>query len=93
MIINDSTRLRAIDHHLRCQIRDESVLLDLGQGKYYALNTVGARIWEILQSTHTVGDVLATIVAEYDVSHDDCQRDVLAVVGELMDFGLLDTSV
>jgi hypothetical protein len=90
MITDEDTRIRAIAGHLASQIHDESVVLDLGQGKYYALNSVGARSWAIIQSAHSIGEVVDQIVAQYHVSRADCLRDVLAFAQSLADFGLIE---
>jgi hypothetical protein len=55
----------------------ETVLLSLEQGRYYGLEEVGSRIWELLAAPRRVGDVCATLCREYEVDAATCAADVL----------------
>ena len=68
----------------------EQVLLDLRQGMYYGLEEVGARIWQLLQRPTTVPALCAALIAEYDVEPARCERDVVALLGELAGRGLVE---
>ncbi|MBA2665782.1 MAG: PqqD family protein [Trueperaceae bacterium] len=67
----------------------ETVILDPASGKYFGLDGVGTRVWELLQTAPTYGTVVATIVDEYDVDADTCERDVRALLVDLRDRGLV----
>jgi hypothetical protein len=45
---------------------------------------MGARIWNLIQAPMAVDEVFTTILAEYDVEADRCQRDILALLEELV---------
>ena len=58
----------------------EAVLLETGSGRYYGLDEVGTRRWNLL-SLH--GDVEAAhrdLLAEYDVSSSRLRQDLLDFV-------------
>ena len=42
---------------ISCKLAEESVILHLEEGMYYGLNSVGARIWELLQEPRTVREI------------------------------------
>lgn len=65
------------------QVGDETVILDLASGTYFGLNPVGARIWQLLAEGRTLVDVCATMRAEYEVTREDIERDVLSLAEEL----------
>lgn len=67
----------------------EAVILNLREGVYYGLDDVGARIWNLIQEPQSVEQVCDRIFEEYDVSAGQCERDVLALVGELEAAGLI----
>ena len=71
------------------QVGEETVMLDLADGTYFGLDQVGARIWQLLGEDKTIGEVCDVIMGEYDVSRHDIERDVLRLVGELADRGLM----
>ena len=67
------------------QVGNESVILDLSSGTYYGLDPVGARIWQLMTEGQTLAQVCETMLAEYEVSREDIERDVLALVQTLAD--------
>jgi hypothetical protein len=49
----------------------------------YTLNEVGARIWELIDGTRTVGDVRDIVCSEYDVTPETAAEDLDALLAEL----------
>lgn len=68
---------------------EEALLLNLESGMYYGLNAVGTRAWTLLQS-ESVGDACGVLATEFDAPVDQIRRDVLNLVTELIDKGLVD---
>ena len=71
------------------EVGDENVILDLASGTYYGLDTVGTRIWQLIALGQTLEQVCEVMLAEYDVTREDIERDVLALVETLMKSQLL----
>lgn len=71
------------------QVNDTMVLLSLDDGQYYALDEIGARVWELCDGTRSVSDVIATICQEYDAPAETVRADVLELLGELTDEKIL----
>lgn len=67
---------------LSCDMVGETAILNLKDGKYYALDKVGARIWMLIQQPRTVNEVSDAIVNEYDVELDRCENDPFALFQE-----------
>jgi hypothetical protein len=70
---------------------DEAVLLDLETETYFGLNAVGSRLWKLLTTAPTIRDAFAAMLLEYDVAPDELERDMTALIAELVDRGLLRT--
>ncbi|HEY8088317.1 MAG TPA: PqqD family protein [Polyangiaceae bacterium] len=68
---------------------DEVVILDLAGGEYYALNAVGARIWEKLVGGSTPAEVARLLEAEFEVDYPRAVSDCLALADELVTRGIL----
>lgn len=66
-----------------------TLLLDQ-DGVYYGLDAVGARIWNLIQEPRTMNEVHETLLKEYDVEPDRCERDLLALLQELAAAGLIE---
>jgi hypothetical protein len=74
---------RAISEQLSGDLGGEAVILSLKTGKYYGLNMLGARIWELLQNPISVVAIEATILAEFDVEADECHEEVSSFISLL----------
>ena len=61
----------------------EGVILDMGSGKYFGLNSVGARIWQLVEQHGGLRLVLDDLCREYDAAPDVLERDLLKLLGEL----------
>lgn len=85
-----SSRVRCPDHVLYRDLQDELVLLELKRGVYFGLDTVGTRIWHLLRDQRALHEVLATLVHDYDVTEAQGAEDILALVGELLEHGLVE---
>lgn len=77
-------------HQVSTSLGDEAVILGADAGQYFGLNEVGARIWELVQAPVQVVDICKAVCAEYEVTSDQCERDVLELLVELRAKGLLD---
>ena len=87
-----STTVVATEQQISCDVGDEAVLLSVDDGEYYALNAVAASIWRLLQQPRTVEAMRDALLAEYrGVSVEDCEREVISLVGELVALGMAET--
>ena len=82
--MDDETKIPSSRDQLSCTIGDDVVLLNQTTGIFYSLSHVGARIWDILQSSTTFRALRDTIVNEYEV---DCERASADLLGLLTDLG------
>lgn len=68
---------------------DEAVLLDLRTQRYYGLDAVGARIWELLADDGRVDAVLERLLEEFEVDEAMLRADVERFLDELSREGLV----
>jgi coenzyme PQQ biosynthesis protein PqqD len=76
-------RLRRQDGVLVQEAQGQTVLLRLEDGGYYALDEVGALIWELCDGQRSLRDVVAALCTEFDAPEATVAADVLEFVGEL----------
>ena len=67
----------------------EAVVLNLESGTYFGLNSVGTRIWLLLEQ-HDLGGTCEQLQAEYDAPRERIESDVLALVDSLEGKGLVE---
>lgn len=71
------TTYRRSDEALGAPVGDSLVVLNLESLKYFELNVVSARIWEILESGPVSETTICeTLSAEFAVSDDECKAAV-----------------
>lgn len=84
--------IRASQNQVSCDMAGEAAILNQDSGMYYGLNAVGSRIWSLIQRPTTVNDLLQVLVEEYDVEPSRCERDLLLVLEQLAERGLIEIS-
>jgi coenzyme PQQ synthesis protein D (PqqD) len=71
------------------EIDREVVALSIERGICYGLNRVGSRIWNLVANPVRVAELCATLVSEYKVDLDVCERETLDLLEELRAEGLI----
>ena len=71
------------------RLHDELVMMDINKGKYFSLNPVATRIWDLLEKPMTEEEMCMILTDEYDVSPDQCKREVNELLSELADLSLV----
>ena len=76
-------RWRAAEEQLSCEVGGEVVILNLGDDTYYGLTEVGAFVWNLLQEPRTLQDLRDAVTAEFEVSPEESEADLVRLMGEL----------
>jgi hypothetical protein len=71
------------------EVNGEAVLLQLDEGTYYGLDDVGTRLWQLMQTHNRLQDVFDAALAEFEVTADVLQRDLLNLAQQLVERRLL----
>lgn len=72
-------------------VAGETVLLNLATGTYFGLNEVGGRVWHLLDTDGcTLAQVSEKVQAEFEVSGEEAEADLLALLGRLNEHGLVE---
>jgi hypothetical protein len=65
-------------------IDGEAVMMSIERGKYYGMDPIASRIWELVEKPINVGDMIDTLMQEYNVTQEDCEKDVLVFLSDLL---------
>ncbi|MEW5871918.1 MAG: PqqD family protein [Chloroflexota bacterium] len=71
------------------ELAGEAVLLNLATGKYFGLDEVGTRMWQLLAEHHQTEPVVQALLQEYDVPEEQLRSDLLVLVDKLIEHGLV----
>jgi hypothetical protein len=76
--------------HVHCRrFDDDLVMVDLQGGEYFALDGVGARMWDLLNSGKTPAEIGRDLATEYEAEESDILRDCTKLADALLERGLL----
>src|SRR4051812_44386504 len=89
-VISKLSTVVATKDQLSADLKGEAVILDCAKGVYYGLNEVGNTVWAFVQEPRRVADITAKVASEYAVASDVCERDVLMLLSQLAEAGLLE---
>ncbi len=73
------------------RLDEELLAVDPESGYCYALNATAGRIWELISDSVTVQAVCSRLCEEYTVDEATCRREVMALITELINDGLVVT--
>lgn len=88
--VTPQTIVAAAREQVSCDLDGEAAILNLKSGVYYGLDPVGARVWSLIQEPQTVDSIRDALVEEYDVEPARCLSDLLDLLEELAEEGLLE---
>lgn len=78
------------DHVLFQEVMGNSALLNLDTETYFGLDDIGTRMWEAMSGADTIGAAARTIADEYDASLETIEQDIVKLVTDLRQNGLID---
>jgi hypothetical protein len=62
----------------------ETVMMSIEKGKYFGLDKVGSRIWELLEEPHSTDELIKILMKEFDVEGAQCREDTQKFLDELI---------
>ena len=74
---------------LSADLAGEAVIVNLKNGVYYGLDSVGYKIWGLIQERKSVEQIHDAILEEYEVESERLERDLTVLLQRLEDEGLI----
>ena len=68
---------------------NETVMMSIEKGRYFGIDAVGTRIWELLEQPRTISGLCEILLQEFDVEPDRCRADVTGFVEKLLEKDLV----
>jgi len=77
--------------HIICTEFDggEGILVDLNTRKYYELNETALLVWKGLEKGFGINDIVAKVIAEYDVQPEHARSSVEKLIARLRSYRLV----
>jgi Coenzyme PQQ synthesis protein D (PqqD) len=67
----------------------ESVLLNLNTERYFGLDPVGTRMWQLVTSAPTIDGAYYQLIEEFDVEPETLRSHLSDLLGRLVENGLI----
>ena len=88
--IGADTLIRRGEELVASDLEGETVMMSVRSGMYYGLDSIGSRVWQLVEQPRSVYELCDVLVEEYDVERAQCERDVIALLNEMRDEGIVD---
>jgi hypothetical protein len=85
----DAALLRPARNVAAVKQGDRTVLLDVTQGRFYGLDGVAGRFWEMLENGVGLKEIEARMEHKYDVPRERIERDLRVLIEQLRGRGLV----
>jgi hypothetical protein len=56
----------------------------------YSFNQTGSLIWRLLETPKGLAELVSEVAHEYDIAHDQAQRDVTQFLNDMLSVGLVE---
>ena len=74
------------------EVGGESVILDLESGRYFGLNSMGARMVALLSTSDSIQAAHESLLREYDVDSERLRQDLDNLIQQLLEHGLIEVN-
>ncbi|MEN8721781.1 MAG: PqqD family peptide modification chaperone [Alphaproteobacteria bacterium] len=89
MQIDTGSLISRGDDHVEAPMDGEFALMHVENGKFFAVREVTAEIWRLIDDPKPVAQIISALLDEYEVSEEECAKDVIDVLSELHNQGLI----
>lgn len=94
MIKNKSISLqqsvKQVKGNIVSNMGEEKVMLSVESGKYYNFGDIGGYIWDLMEESITINQLVATLIDIYDVEQVECEQQVFSFLEQLLDESLIE---
>ncbi len=85
-----TTTLVAAAEQVSCDLGSQRAILNLKSGIYYGLDSVGSRVWELLQQPRSLAELERCLLAEYEVEPERLTPELGALCRTMAEAGLVE---
>ena len=84
MSIEMTTRVIHLEGLQTANVDDDIVILNMATNSYVALDDIGRRIWELIETPRRVDELCAQLTGEFNGDPAQIQSDVLSFLDEMV---------
>jgi len=88
--ISENSTVAAIKEQVSSEMDGDIIIFNMKNGIYYGLDSVGTKIWNLIQEPKTVREIHDAILNEYDVEPERCMNDLVSLLNRLSEERLIE---
>ncbi|AZV56469.1 lasso peptide biosynthesis PqqD family chaperone [Clostridium sp. AWRP] len=89
-MINEQTMIKRVKDVVSAELDDMTVMMSIENGSYYGFNEISTVIWAFIEENIKVKDLVRKLTDEFDVSTEECEKDVIKFLNELKKLNLVE---
>ncbi|MFV8337572.1 PqqD family protein [Flavobacterium sp. RSP29] len=74
------------------ELDDNQIMMHLEKGKYFGLDPVAKRIWELIEQPKDVQEITTILLSEFDVTETQCLEEVRAFLDKSIQYDIIKKS-
>lgn len=85
----DDARIIISEEQVSADLGGDAAILNLKNGVYYGLDSVAARVWNLIQQPKTFRELRDILIEEYEVDGPRLESDLQNLLNQFADQGLV----
>ena len=89
--LNFSAKVFPTHHQISLSLAGKEVILHEKEGIYFGLNESGTFIWDLIkQGPQSIQSLKEAMAAQFEIADDICEQDIISLLNDLHDEGLVE---
>lgn len=72
------------------ELDNNQIMMHIEQGKYFGLNLVGKRIWQIIEKPTSFEQIINKLTNEFNINKEICEKEVKDFLDKSVAFKIVD---
>ena len=90
-MLSINTTLERNSEMIHANIDNETILMSLTNGEYYGINNIGSKIWELLENSMSIGELIENLTTIYDITKEQCETDIVCFLTDMQEKEIIKT--
>jgi hypothetical protein len=91
-IIKLDSKIVRDTHIVFNEMDGETIMMSIENGEYYGMNSMGSRIWNLLETPKAVSEICDALLIDFDVTMEQCVKDLLPFLNRMAVKGVVKIS-
>ena len=87
--LTENTFIKRNDNILASDLDGEKVMMSIQKGEYYGLGKTGTFIWDHIENSISINDLITLITDKYNVTREQCLEDIVPFLTNLIEKELI----